>query len=192
MNKETEKILSKFGNFDLTSGYRMIMLINREKNGKDRNESRSIRRVSKNSEEFIILLEEFLAQKKTKEFQNYRIYSCVNDRDINKAIRTFKKTQLDADYYDEENRNSFYTDIKNRWLSALMQPQSRKSHYFLLDIDTKDSDLIHKIELRLAVMTGNFFKYETKNGYHIVSNPFNTSLLPDVEIKKDGLLLLSY
>ncbi len=87
----------------------------------------------------------------------------------------------------------FYLDIKNRWLSAIMQPQSRMTRYFLLDIDTKDKKEVEEIENNLKAMKVNkFFRYETKNGYYIISEPFNPQILPFIQIKKDGLLLLNY
>ena len=188
MRNKVEKILEKFGGFDITSGYRMLMLIDRSKNGKDRNPKKSVRKISKNRKEFVEILQEFLDIKKEGE----RIYSCVNERDINKAIRIFKQNQLDADYYDEESRYSFYLDIKNRWISAIMRPQAKKESYFLLDIDTKDKKEVDEIKTRLCKISSNFIKYETKNGYHIICPPFNPELLTGVEIKKDGMLLLDY
>ncbi len=186
MNKKIEKILGKFGGFDVSTGYRMMMLIDRTKRGNEKN--RSIRKVSKNKEEFIKNLEFFLKLKKPHE----RIYSCVNERDVNKAIRIFKQNQLDADYQEEELRNNFYQDIKNRWISSLMQPQARKERWFLIDIDTKEKEEVDKIVYDLGQITRNYVKYETENGWHIICSPFNPSLLPNEDIKKDGLVLLDY
>ncbi len=183
-----EKILDKFENFDITSGYRMLMLIDRSKCGTDRNKNKSIRKISKNKEEFLEILQEFLDLKKDGE----RIYSCVNERDINKAIRIFKQNQLDADYYDEESRNSFYLDIKSRWISAIMRPQAKKESSFLLDIDTKDKIELEDIKKRLCKISSNYVRYETKNGYHFICPPFNPELLQGIDIKKDGMLLLDY
>ena len=186
LNKKIEKILEKFENFDITSGYRMMMLIDRTKGGNEKN--RSIRRVSKNREEFIANLEFFLDLKKPQE----RIYSCVNERDVSMAIRIFKQRQLDNDYADEESRISFYSDIKNRWLSCLMNPQAKKESYFLIDIDTKEKEEVYKIVYKLGQITRNYIKYETKNGWHIIAQPFNPEFLNEVDIKKDGLILLDY
>ena len=190
MNEKIKKILNKFGKFDITNGYRMLMLIDRNKKGKDRNSNKSIRKISKNKEEFIEILKDFLNKKK----ENERIYSCVNERDINKAIRIFKQHQLEADYYDDESKYNFYLDIKNRWLSSLMRPQAKKENWFLIDIDTKSKFEVNYTVKRLRQITANFIKYETENGYHIICSPFNPNLLDgiDIDIKKDGLLLLDY
>ena len=183
-----ERILTKFENFDITSGYRMLMLIDRSKCELNSRQKKCIRRISKNKEEFIEMLRYLLNNKKEGE----RIYSCVNERDINKAIRNFKQNQLDADYYDEESKNSFYLDIKNRWISAMMKPQAKKTSYFLLDIDTKDKESVESIVKYVGEISRNYIKYETKNGYHIICPPFNPQLLQGVDIKKDGMLLLDY
>ena len=185
---KTNKILEKFGNFNIIDGYRMLMLIDRNKCGKDRNNKKCIRRISKDREEFIEILQEFLDIKKEGE----RIYSCVNERDINKAIRIFKQNQLDADYYDEVSRNSFYLDIKNRWISTLMRPQAKKTSYFLLDIDTKDKTELDDVKKMLCKISSDYIRYETKNGYHFICPPFNPELLSGIDIKKDGMLLLDY
>lgn len=188
LEQKVQNILDKFGNLDITSGYRMIMLIDRSGPGKDRRHGKSTRKISKNKEEFMEILKEFVEARKGTE----RIYSCVNERDINKAIRIFKQNQLEADYYDEESRNSFYLDIKNRWLSCFMQPQARKTSYFLLDVDTKNKETLDNIKENLCKISANYIRYETENGFHFICPPFNPELLPGVEIKKDGLLLLVF
>lgn len=181
-----KKIFEKFGNYDITSGYRLLILIDRDI--QKRNRDASIKKISRNKEEFIEALEFLLKNKKEGE----RIYSCVNERDINKAIRIFKQNQLDADYYDDESKYSFYLDIKNRWISSMMKPQAKKTSYFLLDIDTKDKEELADIKNRLCKISANYVRYETKNGYHFICPPFNPELLAGVEIKKDGMLLLDY
>lgn len=188
MENKIENILAKFENFDITSGYRMVMLIDRNNSGRDRNQKKCLRKISKNKEEFIEILSEFLEIKK----DNERIYSCLNERDIHKAIRIFKQNQLDAEYYDEISKNSFYLDIKNRWISAMMKPQSTKTSYFLLDIDTKNKDEVDDVKKRLCKISANYIRYETKNGYHFVCPPFDPNLMSGIDIKKDGLLLLDY
>jgi hypothetical protein len=181
--------MSKFRNF--TDGYRLILLLERSKESGNVKDRKAIKKITRNSEEFENVLIEFLELQKT-EYHNYRIYSCVNARNINKAITTFKHLQLDADSYSEKNRNEFYFDVKNRWLSCYMQPQNRIETNFLIDIDTVDEKEIKEYEEQLCQITRNFFRYKTKNGWHIISQPFNPNLLTKYPINKDGLLLLSY
>ena len=187
MNKETIKIMNDFDGF--TDGIRMIMLMHRSKDGGNDNDRKAFRKISKNIEEFEMILDEMINIKRKSNLP-YRIYSCVNSRDIKKAIKTFKQKQLDADYYNEDSKNGFYLDIKNRWISALMQPSSRAETNFLIDIDDKQEE--KKAEQTIANIVGrNFKKYKTKNGFHFITPPFNPSMI-DYEVKKDGLLLLSY
>lgn len=187
--EQADKIIAEF--FNYTDGVRMLMLIHRSKEGGklgDRNK-KNVRKISNNRDEFREMLIELLKEK-DKRSDVYRIYSCVNERNLDKAIRIFKQRQLDADYYDKDSKYKFYTDIKNSFLSALMSPQARNSTQFLLDID--DGLDIKTVKEKLTQITRNFITYKTKNGWHIISQPFNPTLLPNVPINKDGLLLLNY
>lgn len=188
--KEVVRIMDKFDGF--TDGVRFLMLSHRSKEGGHNRDRKQFKRIANGQDEFAEILEEMLEVKHTSK-KPYRIYSCVNERDINKAIRLFKQNQLDADYYDEESKNSFYFDIKNRWISALMRHQSRAETNFLIDLDTKNKDEVKETEEFIFRAIGrNSLKYETKNGYHFITPPFNPKLMPGYDIKKDGLLLLSY
>ena len=74
----------------------------------------------------------------------------------------------------------------------MMLPQSKKTSYFLLDIDTKDKEELEDIKKRVCKISANYVRYETKNGYHFICPPFNPALLDGIDIKKDGMLLLDY
>jgi hypothetical protein len=189
MNKKIDKILEEFNGF--TDGVRMLMLCHRNKEGGSNNERNNIRRISRNNEEFVSTLEYFFDIKEQKPKIPYRIYSCLNKRDPQKAIRLFKYKQLDAEYNNQEEVENFYFDIKNRWISSLMKPQARLEKNFLIDID--EGEDVKKAEIMLINIIGKTFKkFKTKNGYHLVSPPFNPSLMDEYEINKDGLLLLDY
>lgn len=192
MNKEAEKIMNRFNGF--TDDVRFLMLCHRSKEGGKNRDRKQIKYITKNKDEFYNVLVEFLEIIK-KSDKPYRIYSSVNKRDINKAIRCFKTNQLEADYQNTENRDNFYYDIKNRWISSLMRPSSRAETNFIIDLDHKEPEALKAILERLCKITRSFFKYKTKNGWHIVSVPFNPALIDGVyeaEVKKDGLLLLKY
>lgn len=187
-----KQIQETFANF--MDGNRMIMLIHRGKEGgkNNRGDRVSKRKISKNKEEFIEIVKEFL-ELKAKSDNPLRIYSAVNKRDMDKAIRVFKQRQLDADYYDKEGRQGFYLDIKNRWISCVMSPKCRAETSFIIDVDTDnpvDGEFVkEQLELlRVKIL----LEYETKNGMHIVTEPFNPNTLPEADINKDGLLLLDY
>ena len=193
MKKELEEIIKQFKDF--TDGVRMIMLIHRGKEGgaNNRTDRFSKRKISTSKKEFEYILKEFLELKKISELP-LRIYSSLNKRDIEKGIREFKRQQLDADYYDIESRNNFYLDIRNRFLGSLMKPSSRAETNFLIDIDEGTKKTIGEIIDRIDSITDVLLHYKTKNGYHLITKPFNLELLDKEygEIKKDGLILLSY
>jgi hypothetical protein len=155
------------------------------------------RKISRNKEEFIKIVDEFELMRKPGE----RIYSSVNSRDMNKAIREFKRRSLEADYYDQNNKEDFYYDIQNRWISCIMSPNCKAESNFLIDIDNVIIDDLD-ISLDISIIkehleqikTEILFEYPTKNGYHIITNPFNPALWNDEfgEIKKDSLILISF
>ena len=124
---------------DFRNGIMVLMLIHRKKEGgNDRANKNIYKRISTNEEEFELMKNELIEIKNNNKDIPYRLYATVNDRDINKAIRIFKQEMLDADYYDEESRNSFYIDIKNRWFSCLMKPQASAGKAFLIDVDRNE------------------------------------------------------
>jgi len=193
MRTKEEEIIEYFKDF--TEGIRMIMLIHRGKEGGKNNQTDrfSKRKISTNKEEFGNILKEFLEEKRLSKLP-LRIYSSVNKRDFEKGIREFKRQQLDADYYDKESRYKFYLDIKNRFLSSLMRPSSRKETKFLIDCDTATKKSIGDIIDEAEKITNVILHYKTKDGYHLITEPFNPNEWNKElgEIKKDALLLLDY
>lgn len=75
-----------------------------------------------------------------------------------------------------------------------MRPGSRSSSYFVFDIDnpmTLDEAL--GILDRCPEKPEIVKQYATKNGWHIITKPFNhTKLEKELSFHKDGLLLLKY
>lgn len=181
------EILEKF-----SDGVRVIMLHQRNKEGgRNKGDRYAYKRISTNREEFFKILEE-MRKLKEKSDKQLRIYSCVNRRDIEKGILNFKKRQLEADYYDEVGRNNFYIDIENRFISSLMKPNARAETLFLLDIDNKEQERMARTIIQKENI-GVVAEYQTKNGKHIITKPFNPKLMPsDIEIKKDGMLLIDF
>ena len=81
------------------TGYRIIMLINRKNDeGKLNSDRKGTRCITENAIHFNNALD---ALRKIK-VDGDRIYCTVNSRNINKAIRLFKKRQLDNDYAGKE------------------------------------------------------------------------------------------
>jgi len=186
-----------------TDGVRVLFLIWRKKEGAKVDRNLKIRKlVSSDEEEFEKCLEQLLDLKERYAELPLRIYSTVNKRNLDKAIRKLKELQLENDYQDKKQFYGFYKDIKNRWISSLMRPSSRLETQFIIDIDNEDKDYLKKIESEILEHTELIKKYKTKNGYHLIVKPFNPNLIKsygndghiytDVSIKKDGLILLDY
>jgi hypothetical protein len=177
-------------------GIRLIMLTLRSKEGGKSNKPDRVahKKLSNGIEEFNKIVDEFIELSNNSK-EPLRIYSSVNKRDINKGIRNFKRLQLEADYWDIESRNEFYLDIKNRWISSIMQPNCRENTNFLIDIDGDLKECLSVGEKLYELGVEVILDYPTKNGFHIITKPFNPSLLTEVRedhIKKDGLILLNY
>ena len=192
MNNEVNIIMEQFRDF--VEGVRMIMITQRSKEGGKMNNPDKVskRKISSNRIEFEAILEDFLEMKNLFPEKQLRIYSSVNKRDFGKGMREFKRQQLEVDYYDHESKCNFYLDIKNRFLSSIMKPSSRAETFFLIDCDDLTRKTIGKAIDEVDAITDVVLHYRTKNGYHIITKPFNPNDLPKLEIKKDALLLLSY
>ncbi len=176
-------------------GLRMIMLTLRGKDGglKTRPDRIAKKKLSTCPEEFDKIVKEFQEEMRGSDI-GLRIYSSVNARDIKKAQREFKERQLEADYFDEESKNQFYLDIKNRWISCVMKPSCRAETFFLFDADNLTRKTIGEAIDKIDEITDVVWHYKTKNGYHIIAKPFNPNDLKENfgEIKKDALLLLDF
>lgn len=71
-----------------------------------------------------------------------------------------------------------------------MIPASRAETKFILDIDTPEQDATALTELahhKIKIL----HRYKTKNGWHMVTEPFDPKLVT-VPVNKDGLVLLDY
>lgn len=192
IEKETQRIFDEFEEF--TDGYRVLFLIHRNKEGGGTNNDKVRKVITRNKKEYFDALEELVREKKMSE-RPFRIYASLNERNFDKAIRQFKFEQLEADYYDQVQKENFYLDIKNRFIGCLMQPAQRKTSMFLFDIDNVEGKDICGETLQALKGQEVIRLNPTKNGWHLITNAFNytTVKLPEsVELKKDGLLLLSW
>jgi len=173
LNKD---LISKF-----SDGVRVILVTNRKGNEKFF--------ISRHRQEF----EQKVKEEYEKLQSGFRIYSNVNKRNLEKAIRLFKEQQLKADYI-EQLRKPFYTRIERYFISALSSPSSRDEKQFIIDID----DLSIENEIKNLMSMNNIksiFEYGTITGKHIVVEPFNVKLIPlsdKVHVLKDGMLLIGF
>lgn len=192
LEKAAEKA-SQIGEFSM--GLRVLMLIQRASDGGHTNNSKLRSYISRNEEEWVRSFGKLLEEQSHYPDKALRIYQTLNRRDIEKGIRNFKGLQLDNDYADTEQCHWFYVDIKNRMVSCLMKPNAAASSYFLIDVDDKDPSRLKEVEDTLDLVTQRKLTYMTKNGFHIITNPYNPNIiqLPDyAECKKDAMMLLSY
>lgn len=184
--------LEKFKQF--SEGIRCVMLINRNKDGgKGNRKTKTHKRITTNSEEFFKAIDELEEIKKSSD-KTLRIYACVNSRNIEKAIRQFKFDLLENDYQISECKHNFYYDIKNRFFHCLMKPSSKLESNFLIDLDNCCEQGLFTVEKELSKYTEILLRYQTKNGWHIITKPFNYTKITNkqIEIKTDGLMLISW
>lgn len=171
-----------------TDGIRGIMLLRRNKDGEEGNAQRkAIKSISRDTQEWKTIIRELRNLQETS-YQGYRIYSSVNSRDISKAIHEFKRRQLETDYGNAFEFWSFYCDIKNRFFSCLMNPNCRATSHFLIDCDTQEEYEHAELQLRGSGLV--LMQYPTKNGYHIITLPFNPNDYGNMQIKKDELMFI--
>lgn len=172
---------------EFKSGFRGVLLLHRSKDGCSGNPQRkSFKRITNNEQEWSETVEEF-RHMQAVHYPNHRIYASVNSRDFHKAIRKFKERSLQTDFASKLEMAAFYIDIQNRFFSCLMTPESRLEGNFLIDCDTHE-----EYEKALTTIPHEMIllDYETKNGRHLVTKPFNPNLYSGIEVKKDDLLYI--
>jgi len=190
-----EDIKKQFNNN--SNGIRVVLLIFRSKEGGSNNKfKRHLKKIiTTNSDEFFDTIEELKKIKDSSE-DSLRIYASCNSRDINKAIRLFKEQQLATDYDPNQKAISFYLDLKNRFISCLMNKSCREEKNFLFDLDEIDDHSYQSVYKLLEKKTEILNSYKTKNGYHIITKPFNYYKNLDEDIIKtiqtDSLMLIDY
>ena len=190
--EEAKRITEDF--IDFADGVRVMMLIHRSKDGATHS-TRHLRMIfTSGVKEFENALGSMIEEMTRSIIEGLRIYCTMNSRDMKKAIRQFKHDQLDTEDFSEHDQHEFYLGIKSRFSSALMRPNCRETSFFLFDVDdpmTLDEAL--GIFARCPEKPEIVKQYKTKNGWHIITKPFNyTQLETAIPVQKDGILLLKY
>lgn len=199
MDKLKEAIIDKKINriekdfYLFLDGVRVLFLIRRKKDGGEKADNDFFAKtIVTNKDEFLRELKKLMLIMEP----TMRIYASVNKRDIEKGIREFKRQQLDSDYYDIESKHSFYFRVKDRFISSLMKPSSAAESLFLFDCDNLTDKTIGNSIEEIEKLTEVVWHYRTKNGFHIITKPFNPALAEQLSfehsIKKDSLMLLAY
>jgi len=152
------------------TGTRVLNLLSRNKD--QANKRRTIIRTTHTPEQFDRQLKELLSIAD----EGQRLYASAEARDVEKAIRSFKLAQLDADY--DPDPKKFYRSLESRWASALMKPTNgeKANRLWLLDCDNVDDYTSAARELDAHYDRDFRYEYETKSGRHILIKPFNATL----------------
>jgi len=194
LEKEVYELAEKFDFF--ATGYRVILMIHRSKDGGSNKESRRVsdKFVYKDKEHFIKYLYKALWLKLSNS-DDLRIYLSVNRRDLSKSIQHLEKCLLDIHYSNsQENKENLYHKVFTDSRTFLMQPSHKVDKYFLLDVDNEESKDVLGDVLKKISENGieEVFRTSTRNGWHIITTPFNPELLGEYSniINKDGLILL--
>jgi len=189
-----ENIIETFGSF--SDGSRMLMLMQREKDGGSHHEERRnlCTRFTFNKDQFKRGVEELLFLMAL--YPNSRIYMNLNKRNLPKVIRQVERELLDLHYCGDEEivRNTQQKLIRSP-RHFFMQPNVRDESMFLIDVDDEPGkDIMGEVLTRIAELKiEEVMRYKTKNGWHVVVKPFNPGLWEHKsEIKKDPLVLLAY
>lgn len=173
-------------------GVRVLMLINRGVGNSNKGSKRWINKIiTTNEEEFMFAYKKLSYQQACVGNPDIRLYTCVNSRDLDKAISMFKHKQIDIS--DDKMKLKFYSKINSSFCSCLMKPENRYEKRFLLDYDSKNLGELCKFLVNNRIDT--YFYYETVNGFHYVVKPFNVLLANECEnltVVKDGLILLNW
>lgn len=183
-----------FKDFDeFTGGVRYLALLHRSKDGGHNKEyyRRGGFYITHSGEEYLDALIKLLTLQAISTTP-YRLYASVNARDLRKAEHKFKSDMLEVDFAPQENRDYFWKRLDSKWAGALMSPGCKTGSLFILDVDG-EGDVTAPVLVWLAQHNIEPVKqYKTPNGWHIVTPPFNPNDfdVPDVEIKKDALILL--
>ncbi len=191
---DVDQICEEFDQF--TDGCRVMILLERNKDGgHNKEEHRTFKSaISYDKDGFRRNLKELLVLMATND-KPLRLYLSVNDRNLKKVIRYVKEALLDADYADEEQRETTHKKLLRSPKHFLMQTQNKNSNWFLIDVDNEEGrDVMGEaLDELVRLEVDELKRYPTKNGWHFVVKPFNLSLWNGPgEVKKDSMLLLKY
>jgi len=193
VNKRTQSFIDEFQEY--TTGTRVLILVKRSKDGGHQNSEykrRALRQVTNDTEDFAKALEIMLMLQATTH-NEYRVYSTVNPQSLLNGERLLKEKMLNTDYSDTGQKVNFYQRLEDRWVGCLVAsktPSGEKK--FIIDVDKfDDSDALNFCtENNIHI----YRKYQTKNGWHLIVEPFNSALLSKdiADLQKEGLILIAY
>jgi hypothetical protein len=193
VESKTKEFMEVFTEY--TTGTRVLLLIKRGKDGGHQNSEfyrRALRLISNSTHEYEKCLRIMLMLQFTTH-SDHRVYATVNPQSLKNGEKALKIKMLEMDFGAEEQKTNFYERLEDRWVSSLIGSKAPKGEQkFIIDVDTKDDSLALNFCYENNIHI--FRKYSTKNGWHIITEPFNSALLkPEVaDLQKEGLLLIAY
>lgn len=174
-------------------GIRCIFAINRKKDGGSHGGIRhASKRISYDKHSFDEAVKDLEIECDKCEFKPYRIYSSVNPRNFQKASRAFRRKLIDVECESELQQLQIYAGYKNVFFSQLMKLEAADSKLFLIDLDIDDPYDAFEVYEDLIAITKVICTRTTPNGSHIICEPFNPALRPNLEIKKDASILVKW
>ena len=152
-----------------------LLLAFKRKSKKAKTNNKCIRMIVRNFEQDLIILESRLKILGGV----WRIHQTVNKRDVHKARNWLLHKLIDT--------NQFDGCLDSLWRTALLQSGSKAENNFMLDSDTKNENELKY--LNPLIINKHLFTFETPNGFHIITKPFDTReicKLPYVTLIRDG------
>lgn len=110
----------------------------------------------------------------------WRIYHTVNSRDTKKAAKLVMHKLLDE--FDE-----WHYRVDSLYKKMLLQTTCRYTKNFMLDVDSKDTEIVHDIAALEHTLLLDL--HESPNGLHLIVKPFDKSkvkLPGQVTVLTDG------
>lgn len=144
-------------------------------------------------------LKEFELHAKLYPETQFRIYVSVNKRSLVNGMLHFQKAIMDIQYALIRGNVEAYKTIcrmNSEWTSTLATKECRAERNFLFDIDYSNSNehetkLTHDFVKEVDALTSIKYFGKSKNGFALVTAPFNmaTLKLPEqIELKTDDYL----
>jgi hypothetical protein len=200
--------IAKILSFETPNDFYFIQVIPRKKDGNDTNERRSnvnraVRTYYIFSVDDLLNLKDNIIEKCRK--YNARAYINLNRRNAKHCVKALQHELIDLD--ETGNYKKVFFGLIEHVVGSTKK--GNKTKYWIVDVDTKDlSEIEAVIEQVDACRSGNsenlFGSYlnvrhviETPNGFHLITNPFNLTQLPEgffkkYELKKDNPTILYY
>lgn len=180
-------------NFESEDDFYFCQIVKRKKENKELGSNsyiaktyfiKSLEDLDKNKEEMILLAN----------YHNARV--CIN---LNK--RSFRKTAFNTlKKISDQLLNQDYPNVRRAY-NSVCGMQNNSDKLWLIDIDEKGEkgeELVESVVNETAFYPPLGFKYvakvETKNGFHVISKPFNMELFsrdfPNIEVHKNNPTIL--